>query len=170
MRYLLARGAAIWFGLVTTSCHTPNTPARTEAAASGTGAVQIRGVTPGQISQAAAEIFQKHGYTPGGKRTGPLVFEKEASKWSNLAYGNWTGGIPIWIRVRLAILPAGEAEHTLQCRAFRVRDKGGATEEELKISKLDSGPYRKLLEEIASRFQPPSGGPSATPPQAGQSP
>lgn len=143
-------------GLLAAGCHTTEKSAAAQAAGEGIAAVQIRGNTPGQITEAAAQVFEEHGYTRGSRRSSTLIFEKKGSKLSNLAYGNWTGGIPIWTRVKLAIISTGEAEYTLQCNAFHVRDKGGATEEELRIGKLNSGPYKKLLEEIAARFKGPN--------------
>ncbi len=152
-----ALGRSVWvaliLGVLGAGCHTTKNPSAAEATASVTAAVQIRGNTPGQLTQAATEVFQQHGYIRGSKRVGPLVFEKPGSKFSNLAYGNWMGESPIWIRVKLSIVPSGEQQYTLQCQAFHVRDKGGATEEELKIGKMGNGPYQKLLDEIASRFK-----------------
>ncbi len=138
-------------------CHTTDNPNAAEAAEKGTASVQIKGNTPGQIAAAAAEVFQSHGYLRTGKRTGNnLIFEKPGSKLSNLAYGNWIGDVPIWTRVKVSIIPTGEARYTLLCIAYNVRDRGGATEEEMKISKMSSGRYQKLLNEVAAKFRPAS--------------
>lgn len=154
--------AASVFGLLGAGCHTTDNPAAAEATASATAAVQIRGNTPGQITQMATEVFQEHGFTRGSKREGALVFEKPGGKMSNLAYGNWMGDTPIWLRVKLSVIPSGEQQYTLQCKAYHVRDKGSATEEELKIGKMGNGPYQKLLDEVASRFKRPSEPPTAS--------
>lgn len=155
--------AVLLFGLLGTGCHTTPNPPAAEAV---TAAVQIRGNTPGQITQMVTEVFQEHGYTQGSKRAGALVFEKPGSKLSNLAYGSWLGETPVWVRVKLSIIPSGEQQYTLRCQAYRVQDKGSSTEEELKIGKMGNGPYQKLLEEVASRFKPTDVAWPAVPPSA----
>ncbi len=145
--------SAAFVAVVLTACHTTNNPTATEAAAEAIAAVQIRGNTPGQITQVATEVFQAHGYARGSKRVGGLVFEKPAGKMSNLAYGSWVGDTPVWTRVKLSMVSTGEAEYTLACRAFHVRDKGSSMEEEIKIGRMGSGPYQKLLDEVAARFR-----------------
>jgi hypothetical protein len=121
--------------------------------ASNLASVVISGNTPGQIREAAKDVFVKNGYEPA--RTGPagLIFEKQGSSMSNFAYGNWMGDAPIWMRVKLNIVPAGEMAYRLQCSAYIIRDRGGATEEELPVSKVHKGRYKKLLEEVAQRFK-----------------
>ncbi len=136
-----------------TGCHTTNNPAAAEASADATAAVQIRGNTPGQISQVATEVFENHGYTRPSKQSGALVFEKPGSKLSNLAYGNWMGDSPIWIRVKLSIVPTGEQQYSLLCTAYHIRDRGSSTEEQMKVNRVSSGPYQKILDEIAKRFR-----------------
>ena len=121
--------------------------------AGGFASVVISGNTPGQIRDAAVEVFARDGYIATQKDDpGNLVFEKEGSKMSNFAYGNWMGDTPIWMRVKAAIVPAGEMRSRLQCHAFLVRDRGSAAEEELPVSRLHRGQYQKLLEEVAQRF------------------
>jgi hypothetical protein len=114
--------------------------------------VEIRGHTPGQIHDVALEVFREHGYKltqPGPTR---LVFEKPASKMDNLAYGNWVGDTPIWVRIKVAIVPFTEAVFRLQCEAFLVRDKGSTVAEEIQISRVRARPYKKMLEATARRL------------------
>ncbi len=149
-RTVLVLVVMAWLGA---GCHTTNNPVAAEAVADAIAAVQIKGNTPGQIRDVAGEVFEEHGWTRGSRRAGELVFEKPGSKFSNFAYGNWMGDTPMWVRAKLFILPSGEQQYTLQCKAYRVRDKGSATEEELKVGRMSNGPYQKLLDEIASRFK-----------------
>jgi hypothetical protein len=114
--------------------------------------VVISGNTPGQIRDAAIEVFRENGYQVARTDPASLVFEKQGSGMSNFAYGNWLGDSRIWIRVKTAIRPAGEMSFRLQCNAYMVRDRGAATEEEIALSKVHRGKYKKLLEEVAKRF------------------
>lgn len=123
-----------------------------QGSSSGFAAVTIKGNTPGQISEAAIAVFTEAGYAvvvPGRTR---LVFEKEGSSMNNLAYGSWMGETPVWVRVRASVVPAGEATHRLECRAWMVRDHGSHLEEEVKASPMARGAYQKLLEEVARRL------------------
>jgi hypothetical protein len=116
--------------------------------------VIIAGNTPGQIGAMTTQVFQAHGYKVAAAGRKGLVFEKEGSTWSNLAYGSWLGDTPVWERVKVAIEPVAEAAFRLQCQAYRVQDRGGALEEETKIGQAHARPYEKLLEEVAARFRP----------------
>ena len=120
---------------------------------SGTGqtaAVVIRGNTPGQVVAATIAVFESHGFRSARTATGNLVFEKQGSHFSNFAYGNWMGDTDVWERVKVTALLVAEAEVRLSCHAVMVRDRGRATEEEIKP--LRRSPYQKLLDEIAARF------------------
>lgn len=154
MTRLFATGVVL-LGLIVgaVGCRTTSKPAGGEAAAGAIASIQLRGNTPGQIREVATEVFEEHGYIRGSRRPSEMVFEKPGSKLSNIVYGSWIGDTPVWIRVKLFLAPAGEQEYTLECKAYHVQDKGSATEEELKIGRLGSGAYRKLLDEIAARFQ-----------------
>lgn len=114
--------------------------------------VDIRGNTPGQIQPVAVEVFQKDGYQLAQRTPSEMVFEKLGSGWHNLAYGDWMG-TPIWVRVKLQVVPTTDETCRLDCRAYLVRDKGGATEEELPVGKSHHKDYQKLLDELVARFQ-----------------
>ena len=115
--------------------------------------VEIKGNTPGQIHDVAVEVFREHGYKLAKPGLTRLVFERQGSTMDNLAYGNWIGDTPVWVRVKASIVPVAEAVFRLQCEAFLVRDAGSPIiEEEIKISHLRSGPYQKILDEVARRF------------------
>jgi hypothetical protein len=128
-------------------CHSTGVPPSASFAS-----VVISGNTPGQIRDAAEEVFTHDGYTVTQTDPGNLVFDKEGSKMNNFAYGNWLGDTPIWIRVKAAIVPLGEMSCRLQCHAYLVRDRGSASEEEITVSRLHKGQYQKLLDAVAQRF------------------
>ena len=113
--------------------------------------IELQGNTPGQIANVATAVFRDHGYKAVQTGYANLVFEKEASRMDNVAYGDWLADKPVWIRVKAAIVPLAEARFRLQCQAFLVKDKNEAMEEELKV-KFRSGPYQKLLDEIGQRL------------------
>lgn len=124
-----------------------------ESGAAGFAMVLISGNTPGQIGAVAVDVFREQGYLVSQDDPSSLVFEKKASAMSNIAYGSWLGDTPIWLRVKAAVVPAGEMTFRLQCAAYRVSDKGSAAEEEVAISHLGNRPYQKLLDEVARRLR-----------------
>jgi hypothetical protein len=128
-------------------CHSPDKPASSSFAS-----VTITGNTPGQIRDAAIEVFRADGYKVTQREPSRLVFEKEGTRMNNVAYGSWVGGTPVWVRVKGSIAPAGEMTHRLQCTAFMVQDFGGPTEEEIPVTHFHRAPYQKLLDEVAKRL------------------
>lgn len=114
--------------------------------------VVLSGNTPGQIGKVTAEVFQKHEYRVAESGLTRLVFEKQGSGMNNFAYGSWLKDDPIWVRVRISIVQAGEATFRLQCRAWLVRDKDSPVEEEIKIRHIHHKPYDELLGEVATRL------------------
>jgi hypothetical protein len=126
----------------------------------GFASVELHGNTPGQIWRVTADVFRGHGYLvmPG---TSGWSFDQQGSKMDNFAYGNWIGDTPIWIRVKAKLRPIGEAAFRLECQVVVVRDRGGATEEEVPAHGFKRAPYQKLLDEVATRLTPPAASPSA---------
>ena len=55
---------------------------------------------------------------------------------------------------KLNIAPIGEARFRLECVPVLVKDKGGSTEEEIKISSMHHRPYQDLLDQVAARLKP----------------
>ena len=114
--------------------------------------VVISGNTPGQIRDAATDVFVANGFKASETGNGTTLFERRGGSMSNFAYGSWLSDDPVWIRVKASVVPAGEMKYRLQCFAFVVRDKNGATEEELSLTQLHHHTYQKLLDEVAARF------------------
>ena len=152
-RMLLAGAVALGFcGLAGWGCRSTENPAN--PAGAQFAAVEIHGNTPGQISAMTKEVFEKHGFKTTETRIDRLVFEKPGSKMDNFAYGSWMSDNPVWLRIKVAIVPIAEAACRLQCNAYLVQDKGRALEEEDRMKHLHSGEYQKLLEEVAQRLNP----------------
>ena len=123
-----------------------------KSAAERFASVVISGNTPGQIRDATMEVFGRNGYKTVDSSPGNLVFEKQGSHMNNFVYGSWLSDDPVWIRVKAAIVPAGEMRYRLQCAAYMVRDKDGSTEEQLALTHVHHGAYQKMLDEVAERF------------------
>src|ERR1043166_3349935 len=136
--------------LTLTGCGTFDKPTAAKFAS-----VVIEGHTPAQIRDAATRVFAEHGYKVITTKTN-LICEKEASSTDNVVYGNWMGGEPVWLRVKITIVTLSDGIYRLQSLAFHVRDKGSfAFEEEVQVSKMSSRPYRKLFQEVAARLRGP---------------
>ncbi len=118
----------------------------------GFASVVVHGNTPGQVLQMAEQVFAENQYVVALDGPNRLCCEKKASGMSNVAYGNWMAGSPLWQRVRVSAIPLSEAVVKLQCQAYYVRGRGETVEEELPISKLRNGPYEKLLQETSRRL------------------
>jgi hypothetical protein len=138
--------------LVIAGCATPDKP-------DYLAAVEIPGNTPGQIANTTETVFGENGYKITGRSAGKLVFEKPGSGMNKFAYGDWVGDTEVWVRVTVTITPIGEARFRLDCKAFLIKDKGRATEEQIKVSSMHHRPYQKLLDDVAARLKPKSGQP-----------
>jgi hypothetical protein len=143
-----------WAGIAWLLCWITAVGCRSTGQADSTilASVVLRGNTPGQIGQVTREVFQKHEYTVAEAGLDRLVFEKKGSGMNNLAYGSWLPDEPIWVRVRASIVSVGEEAFRLQCRAWLVRDRGSAAEEEIRIGHMHHRPYDELLGEVAARL------------------
>jgi hypothetical protein len=137
--------------LTFTGCGTFDKPSAAQFAS-----VLIEGHSAAQIRDVTARYFREQGFNvPVMSRTN-VVVEKQGSSGDNVVYGNWMGGEPVWLRIKLTIVPVHDDLYRLQCLAFHVRDKGSmAFEEEVQVSKMAAHHYRKMLEEIAGRLRGP---------------
>jgi hypothetical protein len=116
-------------------------------------AVRITGHTPEQIHAATMAVFQQDGYEAARVARSELVFEKEGSRWDQIAYGNWVDSNPVWIRVRVSLVPLSDGVFRLQCQAFRVRDKDDTVpENEVRLKNNHSKPYQALLDKVLGRL------------------
>ena len=118
--------------------------------------VIIEGQTPARIRDVTAGYFRERGFNIVAMSKTNVVCEKQGSSSDNVVYGNWMGGEPVWLRIKLTIVPLNEGLCRLQCLAFKVRDKGSmAFEEEVQVSKMAAHHYRKIMQEVAARLRGP---------------
>ena len=116
--------------------------------------VRIQGHTPDQIRAATVVVFQLDGYTATEVQRSEMVFEKEGSRWDQIAYGSWVNDAPVWIRVRASMVPLSADVFRLQCQAFKVRNKGDPlAEDEVKIRNNHSKPFQALLDKVLGQLK-----------------
>jgi hypothetical protein len=115
--------------------------------------VEIQGSTAAQIRDAIMAVFQAHEYLLARPGMTKLVFERKGSNWNNLAYGNWIDETGVWVRVKVSVVPLGETACRVECHAFLLRGRGESTEEEIRVKNYRSGPYQKLMDEVAARLK-----------------
>lgn len=115
--------------------------------------VVIENRTPDQIRQTAVAVFAGDGYRAASLSGDELVFEKEGTRGDQIAYGSIVGDQAIRVRVRTVIVPLAPQQHRLQCKAYMVREAGTSFEDEVRLKNFRSGPYQKLLEEVAVRLK-----------------
>lgn len=119
--------------------------------------VTIKGHTPEEIARVTAQVFQEDGYIGGSMPGHPMVFQKEGSRMTDIAYGGVADsyyGEKTAIRVKVDLVSLGGDTHRLQCQAFVVRDAGqGFFEEEQKLANIRSGPYQSLLNKVVKQLK-----------------
>ena len=83
-----------------------------------------------------------------------MVFEREGSRWDQIAYGSWVNDTDVWIRVRVSLVPLAEGSFRLQCQAFKVRNKGDTlTEDQVRIRNPQRKPFQTLLDKVAEQLR-----------------
>ena len=136
-------------GLCLTGCQSVDKPYSASFAS-----VEFKWRTPQQIREAAISVFQEDGYSVQAAGPSDLVFQKEGSRANKVAYGNWVGGPPVYVRVKTAIVPVSEGVYRLQCNAYMVRDANDShMQDEVKLANIRSGPYQSLLNKVAKRLK-----------------
>jgi hypothetical protein len=128
----------------------------TKPASASFASVIIRGQPPEMISATTVMVFQEDGYAARAQ-DGQLLFEKESSRMTNIAYEGLVGshyGAQTLVRVKVSLVDLGAGAHRLQCQAFVVKDAGDKFfAEEQKLANVRSRPFQKLLDEVASRMK-----------------
>jgi len=151
MTSLLGLLAFLLVGLFSPGCTSLGKPASASFAS-----VTLRGKTPQQIQEATLAVFHENGFQ--GSASGPtLVFEREGSRANSIARDGLVrshyGAVTI-IRVRVQLVELGADSHRLQCQAYMVSDAGDAfMQTEHRLANFRSGPYQKLLDDVAKRLQ-----------------
>lgn len=128
----------------------------TKPASASFASVIISGQEPETITKATVAVFQEDGYSAKAA-DGQLIFEKEASRMTNVAYEGLVGshyGAQTLVRVKVSLVDLGAGAHRLQCQAYIVKDASDAFfTEEQKLANMRSRPYQNLLDEVASRLK-----------------
>lgn len=128
----------------------------TKPASASFASVTIRDHEPADIAKTAVAVFQDDGYK-ASSAGGQLIFEKEASKLTNVAYEGVVGshyGAQTLVRVKVTLVDLGASAYRLQCQAYIVKDAGDSFfAEEQKLANVRSRPYQNLLDEVASRLK-----------------
>jgi hypothetical protein len=119
--------------------------------------VTLRGYSLQQIGTTTKQVFQEAGYSGGSfYRMEQMVFERGGSTMNNLAHGGLTSaqsGTGVTERVKTELVSLGVDTYRLQCQAYMVRNAGDSFyTEEQRLSSFRSGPYQKLLDEVAKRL------------------
>ena len=147
-RILLATLLWAAAGAVLLGCKSLDKPAAVSFAS-----VQISGHTSKQIHTATMAVFAEDGYAAASVGRSELVFEKVGSKWDQISQGSWVDENPVWVRVRVSLVPLSDGVFWLQCQAFRVRDKNDTVpEDEVRLSNNRSKPYQALLDKVLARL------------------
>ncbi len=119
--------------------------------------VQIKGKTPVQICQATAAVFMEDGYQVARLQPQDMVFQKQASQGTSLAYSGvsdtYYGNLTV-VRVKAQVVSLTEGNCRLQCKAYMVRDAGDSFfEDESALLNIRSRPYQSLLSKVADRLK-----------------
>jgi hypothetical protein len=151
------QGSLLAFFLIAVAgCSSWNKPA-SESFAS----VLITNVSPDEIHKTTIKVFQEADYLSYYRDPTQdlLVFEKEGTQGESYAYNGVVGtqyGQITLNRVKVRFVSRADGSCRVNCQAFIVRDAssrlGG---EEIRVSNLRSGPYQKLLDEVAERLKNP---------------
>jgi hypothetical protein len=161
MSLVLAAGL---LGLTTQGCRSSKKPESARFAS-----VEIRGFGADQISTRVQQVFREDGYSLAQENEQELIFEKKASTYNNIAYGNWLESV-VWVRVKVKIVYLEESCYRVECHAYLLRDHGANTEEEMAVSSVRSHPYQKLLNKVAELMAPHKPAGKNAPPAVSQSP
>jgi hypothetical protein len=145
----LAGFALVAAVLTFAGCKSSDTPYSSSFAS-----VEIKDKQPKQIRDAILAVFKGDGYTLAGTTSEYLVFEEEGSRMDKIAYGNWVGETPVYVRVKVSMVSMAE-ENTwrLSCNAYMVRNKGDMLVDEVKLPNRKSRPFQNLLNKVADRLE-----------------
>ena len=119
--------------------------------------VKIPNRSPQQIQQTTMQVFREDGYAGFEAGPGQMVFQREASKMTNIGQNGITGsyyGAQTIIRVRAQIVDLGTGTYRLQCQAYFVRNPGQTMlEDEHAMVNARRIPYQDLLNKVAKRLK-----------------
>jgi hypothetical protein len=117
--------------------------------------VTIHGHSAEEINHTTTQVFRDAGYSGGGEDGPKMVFQREGSLMSNLAYEGAVHtyyGAKMYVRVRTELVSLGEDSHRLQCQAHMVHGDGFLQDEQ-RMTYIRRGPYQKLLNDVAKQLK-----------------
>jgi hypothetical protein len=125
----------------------------TKPASASFASVVIQNHSMEEIRYATGEVFTADGYRVMVHEN-QLKCEKEGSRATELAYEGLAGGGAVDVRVLASIVQLSETSHRLQCNAYIVRNPGDPVFEDVsKLMNIRSGPYQKLLDQVADKLK-----------------
>ena len=134
-----------WCGL---GCQSMGGPA-----SAGFASVKIGGQPVDQVEATTVKVFQNEGYRAASSSDG-FVFEREGSRWQQIAYGSNLDDDKVIERVYAQVVDLGGEVNRLQCTAYVVRNSGSGLEDEVRLPKLRSGYYQDLLDKVVLELTP----------------
>lgn len=132
-------------------CSSWNSPAFASFAS-----VNITGHTAEQICDTATAVFRENGYSGSAVDEQHLVFTREGTRMETIACDGLVAaqdGKSTLVRVRVELVDLGPDIYRLQCQTYMVIKAGHPFEEEARLFNIRSGPYQKLLDEVAQRLK-----------------
>lgn len=137
-------------------CSSMNQPASSSFAS-----VIITNTTPADIRATTIEVFKESDFHSAyANQQDMLVFEREATRGQSIAYNGFVAthyGEVSLNRVKTKLYDRGNGSYRLSCQAYIVTDAGSFTGgNEVRLGNTRSGPYQKILDEIAGRLNPPT--------------
>ena len=137
--------------IFSTGCKSMDKPASASFAA-----VVISNQTVEKIQQAAVSVFQENGWQPMTLADGSTEFQREATEREVRQYAGFVGaheGQKVNMRVVIHVEPKNAAAYWLSCKAYAVCNPGqGIFETTTALFGWQSGPYQKLLNQVAARL------------------
>jgi hypothetical protein len=146
---LIATSLSLLFGA--TSCSSTN------PSSSSFASVTIQNHSLEEVIKTTCKVFGASGFTGGPTDSVSMVFEKEASRGTTMAREGLAGafyGNSTTIRVKAETVTLSGGTIRLQCKAYAIT--GGSDpffQDEVPLSHARSGPYRKLLNEVATQLK-----------------
>ena len=144
---------ALLCGLLSTGCRSTG-----ESGGGRFASIKINDQSTQAILAVAVAVFRENGYQTFSSADG-LICEKEGTRANTISRDGLVAaqaGARTLVRVRAKVEDLGSGSHRLQCQAYMVSGAGDSFfEEEHRLANFRSGPYQKLLDEVAKRLKQP---------------
>jgi hypothetical protein len=141
----------VWLAATVTGCRLG------QPGSASFASVKIPGKTPAQIQEATMQVFREDGYATMGGGANDMVFQREASRMTNLGQNGIVDsyyGAQTAVRVRVELVDLGTGTFRLQCQAYLVRNPGDSFfEDSHPMALVRRMPYQMLLDKVAKRLK-----------------